>query len=189
MTWPNQNVLSRDFCGGVRHRPTMTPVFVLQTTQAAPAIGLRHAPRRSSSTIRWWSSSTASPARCSDRRAPPTAACATTAWVSCERTTTPWHLPAINNESRVSGGYSKHQLRTLIQDWFERHAFPKFMYSWDWWWWRRGLLIFRAIRPSLSLGGELRGEAQLPFLLHLHRVALLPDGVHLWLCDHASSAE
>ena len=48
---------------------------------------------------------------------------------------------------------------------------------------------FRAIRPSLPLGGELRGETQLPLLLHFHRVALLPDGLHLWLCDHTSSTE
>lgn len=79
------------------------PNFVLQTTPEAPAIGLHRAPKKSSSTIRWWSSSTASPARCSDRRAPPTAACVTTAWVSCERTTTPRHLPVIYKESRFQG--------------------------------------------------------------------------------------
>lgn len=54
----------------------------LQTTLETPAIGLRHAPRKSSSTSKWWSSSTASPARCSGLRAPPTVACVTTVWVS-----------------------------------------------------------------------------------------------------------
>lgn len=48
---------------------------------------------------------------------------------------------------------------------------------------------FRAIRPSLPLGGELCRETKLPLLLHLHRVSLLPDGIHLWLRDHTSGTE
>ncbi|XP_029701233.1 palmitoyltransferase ZDHHC18-B isoform X2 [Takifugu rubripes] len=51
------------------------------------------------------------------------------------------------------------------------------------------VLSSRALRSPLPLGGQLRGEAQLPFLLRLHRVAVLPDGVHLRLRRHASGAE
>lgn len=48
---------------------------------------------------------------------------------------------------------------------------------------------FRALRPPLPLGWELRRETKLPFLLHLHRVAVLSDGIHLRLCDNTSSAK
>lgn len=39
------------------------------------------------------------------------------------------------------------------------------------------------------MGGQLRGEAQLPLLLHLHRVTVLPDGVHFRLRDHTLGAK
>lgn len=45
-------------------------------------------------------------------------------------------------------------------------------------------LSSRALWPPLSVGGQLRWEAQLPLLLHLHRVTVLPDGVHFRLRDH-----
>lgn len=43
----------------------------------------------------------------------------------------------------------------------------------------------RALRPPLSLGGELRGEEELPLLLHVHPLALLPHHLHLRLRHHA----
>lgn len=46
------------------------------------------------------------------------------------------------------------------------------------------LCPLRTFWPSLSLGGQLCGEEELPFLLHVHPVALLPHHLYLRLCHH-----
>ena len=43
----------------------------------------------------------------------------------------------------------------------------------------------RALRPSLSVGGELRGTEELPLLLPVHPLALLPHHLHLRLRHHS----
>lgn len=60
-------------------------------------------------------------------------------------------------------------------------------YDWnnDFYFFPPAVCLHRALWPSLSLGGKLRREAELPFLLHVYPLALLPHHLHLRLRHHA----
>lgn len=45
-----------------------------------------------------------------------------------------------------------------------------------------------AVRSPLPVGGELCGQAQLPLLLQLHSLSLLPHHLHFRLCRHTPHA-
>lgn len=46
----------------------------------------------------------------------------------------------------------------------------------------------RTVRPSLPLGGQLCGETELPLLLRVYSLPLVPDGLHLRLRGHPSNS-
>lgn len=50
------------------------------------------------------------------------------------------------------------------------------------------VLPSRAVRSPLPVGGELCGQAQLPLLLQLHSLSLLPHHLHFRLCRHTPHA-